>query len=352
MTLHLGFSHAHQRNAEQQQEIRDARRLLKERTRNDWNYPPLPAFRVPERKSKPEDEEDEETRIAGFRFRNPSNHDREAIASTPSLEFEPLEWRERVYSSEESTDTESVATLSSPASVKSTYKFDGPDSVGAQLSARKLARKRKRQKALDEEVTWNEGLAHWLARRDEWSGARTSQQIQLLESSRETPMGSTSASSSASSTPRTSTSSNSLASAPVSSPSTTPDLVPDPVVIKVQPPAPTLELLIPLVPPILVNHPVRRRITPEIYPEIYAKIILQGRTPSVPINLLVLTRALVQGWKDDGEWPPKQAPLEKAIGRRKSSGHESALKSGVKAVGRVLRITSAESSLSGSKEKS
>lgn len=74
-----------------------------------------------------------------------------------------------------------------------------------------------------------------------------------------------------------------------------------------------------------------------MYPEIYTKIILQSRTPSVPINLQALVNALVQGWKDDGEWPPKSAPLEKSIGRKKGSQH--GLREGVKAVGRVLRIT-------------
>ena len=71
------------------------------------------------------------------------------------------------------------------------------------------------------------------------------------------------------------------------------------------------------------------------------KIILQSRTPSVPLNLLTLIHALVQGWKDDGEWPPRGGPLEKSIGRKKATGaHEGgSLSKGVKAVGRVLRLT-------------
>lgn len=74
-----------------------------------------------------------------------------------------------------------------------------------------------------------------------------------------------------------------------------------------------------------------------MYPEIYNKIILQSRTPSIPINLLTLINALVQGWKDDGEWPPKPGPLEKSFTRKK--GGDGSLRSGVKAVGRVLRLT-------------
>ena len=349
MTLHLGFSHASQRDAEQQQEVKDARRLLKERIRDDWDYPALPAFQEPVPKVWETDEQALEERIAGFRIRNSDNSDKSSLLHS-RLSFDPVEWRERQLSTEESSEDESVATLTSNGSRSSTYKFEGPDSVGAQISDRRLANKRKRQEALVEEVTWNDGLAHWLARRDAWTAAHTSQQIQIMDATKEALSASTSAS--ANSTPRTSTSSaNSHNSGFVSSPSTTPELEPHYTTIDNRPQAPPAELLVPLAPPILADHPVRRKITPAIYPEIYAKIILQGRTPSVPINLLVLTHALVQGWKDDGEWPPKQGPVEKSIGRKRSSGHESTLKHSVKAVGRVLRITGGESIMNGSKDK-
>lgn len=352
MTLHLGFGHAHQRSSEQQQELREARRLLKERVRDDWDYPPLPAYQLPARKRKAEQETRSEGTVAGFKFHNRSNHDRLALVQGRTLDFEPVEWRERDYSSEESDGTASVHTASSAGSKKSTYKFDGPDSVGAQILDRKLVRKRQRQQELDEEVGWNEGLAHWLARRDAWSGAHTSQQVHILERSKDESTDSSSASEN--STPRSSTSSHDLQRSPVaSSPPTTPELDPPQTSVDPRPPAPPSDLLVPLAPPILVNHPVRKRITPEIYPEIYAKIIIQGRTPSVPLNLLNLTRALVQGWKNDGEWPPKAGPVEKSIGRKKLNATESSIKNGVKAVGRVLRITSMSGDSSvGSKEKS
>lgn len=355
MTLHLGFSHAHQRSSDQQQEIREARRQLKERVRDDWDYPALPAHQPQPRKRKVEEDTQTKDTVAGFKFHNPSNHDRLALVQGAALDFEPVEWREREYSSEESDGDDNVETPSSAGSKKSTYKFDGPDSVGVQILDRKLARKQQRQRDLEEEMEWNDGLAHWLARRDAWSGAHTSQQVQLLERSRGESTSSSAAS--ASSTPRSSTSSQgsprSPASPVASSPSTTPELEPVKNPANTRTIAPPSDLLVPLAPPILVNHPVRKRITPEVYPEIYAKIIIQGRTPSVPLNLLNLTRALVQGWKDDGEWPPKTTPAEKSIGRKKSSGHESSLRNGVRAVGRALRITSvtSENNFSGSKDK-
>lgn len=326
---------------------------MKERTRADWDYPPLPAFQLPGRTRKVEDEDGEE-RVAGFKFHPAQNHDRPSLGNELSLglDFEPAEWREREYTSEESSEDESAETNSSHSSKRSEYKFDGPDSVGVQISDRKLARKRKRRKALDEEVAWNDGLAHWIAQRDIWSGAHTAHQVQLLES--HTVPQPDSPSASAESTPRTSTSDSSASQssiAPPSSPSTTPELAPEPAPVQMQPPAPSLEMLVPLAPPILPNHPVRRRITSDVYPEIYTKIIIHGRAPSVPINLLVLVQALVQGWKDDGEWPPKQGPLEKSIGRKKGAGHESTLKHGVRAVGRVLRITGGESTVGNQKER-
>ncbi|KAJ5627070.1 hypothetical protein N7528_004497 [Penicillium herquei] len=68
------------------------------------------------------------------------------------------------------------------------------------------------------------------------------------------------------------------------------------------------ELLIPVAPPFLApDNPVRATITPTIYPSIYTKVVVQGMTPTVPVNLADLTKAMVQGWKADGQWPPKPA---------------------------------------------
>lgn len=364
MSLQLGLGSANSRNAEQQHEVREAKRFLKENIRTDWDYPALEQYRTNGNIMRDYAEADEcdsgfdrvgrTLELAGFKFHTPTNHDREEIAKEPDeLEFEPLEWREREYSTGESSDEDSVTISNSTNSKKSTYKFDGPDSVGVQLSDRILARKRKRQRAIEEEVTWNDGLAHWLARRDAWCAAHTTAQVQQVESKRnESAADSTSGS--AVSTPRTSTSTSDdeVLPDPRDSPATTPELtleLPKPTIVPqpplTSPPKPMGDLFIPVAPQILQNHPVRKRITPSTYPEIYSKIIIQSRSPSVPINLLTMVRALVQGWKDDGEWPPKQAPPEKSIGRKKGSG-ESTLKNSVKAVGRVLRITSGESGVS------
>ncbi|CAI7573794.1 unnamed protein product [Penicillium manginii] len=68
------------------------------------------------------------------------------------------------------------------------------------------------------------------------------------------------------------------------------------------------ELLIPVAPPLLSpSNPIRATINPSIYPSIYTKVVVQGMTPTVPVNLADLTKAMVQGWKADGQWPPKPA---------------------------------------------
>ncbi|KAJ5905798.1 uncharacterized protein N7473_002714 [Penicillium subrubescens] len=68
------------------------------------------------------------------------------------------------------------------------------------------------------------------------------------------------------------------------------------------------EPLIPVAPPFISSaNPVRATITPSIYPSIYTKVVVQGMTPTIPVNLADLTKAMVQGWKADGQWPPKPA---------------------------------------------
>lgn len=361
MTLHLNFPHhrhgAHSSSAsatahatEQAQEVREARRFLKDRVKTDWEYPALPAWVSSGRDRREREEEDVEDRIAGFRFHAPAEFERQR-SNGEGLGFDPVEWRERVYSSnedEEDTDgedEEAKAKVSKGTAGGSTYKFEAPDSVGKQLSDRRIAKKRKRFVGLEQEMEWNDGLAHWMRRRDAWCCARTATQIDMDDQVATSGILQANDSASvSSSSPRSSTSSSSPkqpSSTPGSSPSTTPDLT----AIRTTTTATTtqslispFEVLVPIAPPLLPNHPIRRKISPSMYPEIYTKIILQSRTPSVPINLQNLVHALVQGWKTDGEWPPKTAVPEKSIGRKRGS-HSGGLREGVKAVGRVLRLT-------------
>ncbi|KAL2872782.1 DUF4050 domain-containing protein [Aspergillus lucknowensis] len=68
--------------------------------------------------------------------------------------------------------------------------------------------------------------------------------------------------------------------------------------------------LIPVVPSLIsTSNPIRASINPSMYPSIYSKVVIQGLTPTVPINLADMTTAMVQGWKADGQWPPKPSNI-------------------------------------------
>lgn len=337
MTL---LSHTQPKDSEQRQELREARKLLKDQIRDDWDYPPLPAF---QRSSplRPDIAEADEERVAGFRFHTPRDIGDEGLG------FEPTEWRERTYSSEPETDedTQSIKSVDSPASKKSVYLFDGPDSVGNQVAHRRAVQRETRQRAVDDEASWNEGLTHWIRQRNAWTAARTSTQIRSFpqyhaHSEDDQASAGASTASTRNSSPRSSTSTSAFAES--SSAAGTPDLAPlSPTQPPRSAPVPRSDVFVPVAPLILPNNPIRRRITPSMYNDIYTKIIVQSRTPSVPINLLTLITALVEGWKGEGEWPPKTTPLEPSLARKKktAASAEGGLRSSVKAVGRVLRLT-------------
>lgn len=312
--------------------------MLKEKIRNDWEYPTLPGYRSSgaerEAGGAGEREGEEEDKIAGFRFHAPSKSVRVSGSGGQmlGLDFEPTEWREREDASDSEGETSAASTTNSPSKrhgKDSAYQFEGPDSVATQLTERRSARKRKRHEALQEEMQWNKGLELWMQRRDQWCCARPAADVRFMERKSADQVAEAS---STSSSPRTSTSSTSQAS---STPATSPSATPDTMVVANTHSMPLPEVLIPISPPILPNHPIRRRISTNMYPEIYSKIILQSRTPSVPINLATLVKALVQGWKDDGEWPPKSGPVEPSLGRKKGS-EGGMLRHGIK---RVLRVT-------------
>ncbi|GAB7322475.1 hypothetical protein MBLNU13_g03412t1 [Cladosporium sp. NU13] len=330
MTLLSGL-HSH-RSTEQQAEIREARRMLQGLVRTDWHYPSLPQYQ----ENKPR-LQDEELKVAGFKFHTPRADEH----------LEPLEWRERDYASsdadseEDDNEIAAVRAGSEKSMFSETQKAKDIASMAEDISNRRLARKRKRKELLEEEMQWNDGLSHWTMQRDAWCVAKTAEQVRESESKQGEEVKTDSASTSASvgSTPRTSTSSASAQAASTSTSATSPDANTSVAGMSVAPPS---HMLVPVMPKILPHHPIRKKISPAMYPEIYNKIIVQARTPSVPINLSVMIWALVQGWIDDGEWPPKPGPVEKSLAKKKGHG---GVKDGVKSFARILRITSGDNSV-------
>ncbi|TAQ85667.1 hypothetical protein B7494_g6013 [Chlorociboria aeruginascens] len=189
----------------------------------------------------------------------------------------------------------SYNTTSSPTSPKiseslnSPFRFESPDALGDAIQKRSVERKRWKQKRHKEEQVWNDGLRCFVQRRDTWTCAR---HIARRPSSRAPALDG------ANSSPRI----------PIPTPAADETFTDDWETIAE----------IPIAPPLLPsNNPMRASITPAAYNVIYDKVVLQSMTPSCPMNLKDVTRSCVQGWKRDGEWPPKSTVAEDAPIKKK-----------------------------------
>ena len=161
-----------------------------------------------------------------------------------------------------------------------------------------LDRRRKRRKLIEEEMEWNEGMRLFTERRDVWTGGRRAKRKRDSSHNNRTYVAHSDSSNTLGSgaTADGGGGNNSedqdLSSPP---PSDADNDVDDSDPVE----------LVPIAPRMLADNPIRANILPATYPSIYSKVVLQGLSPSVPINLSDMTRALVQGWKDEGQWPPK-----------------------------------------------
>ncbi|OSS50025.1 hypothetical protein B5807_04790 [Epicoccum nigrum] len=279
---------------------RQARAYLDAHTRTDWSYPSLPP---------PRDQSDEE------------------ISRAVAL-------RERYYGESESSESDVEPTTNTNTNTsrdaergQGEYKFDSPDAIGDAVAHARATRRRRRRARLEEEMGVNEGLRIWVERRDAWTGARSVRRFAERRHGRVRAlacgaqggggggvgfgaMGSGVLRDDATFTTATATADGEADPMDVDQATTTTtadDALPS---------ADT----VPVAPPLLPSNPIRASITPKTYPDLYAKIVASSRTPSVPINLSDMTRALVQGWKDANEWPPKIGAVDPLAGRRKGAG--------------------------------
>ncbi|KAF2829680.1 hypothetical protein CC86DRAFT_391781 [Ophiobolus disseminans] len=207
------------------------------------------------------------------------------------------DFRERYYGESESGD-------SSGGEEAGPYRFDGPDSIGDVVARTREARRKRRRERLEAEMQDNPGLRIWVERRDLWTGAASVKKYGTRQ----------------------------RRASPDSTIAETFDVVP-------------------VAPRLLDSNPIRASITPKAYPDIYQKIVVSARTPSVPINLGDMTKALVQGWKDSDEWPPRAALADPLAGKKRSitgmavNGHEAGfihrhphLEKSVDSVKRILHL--------------
>ncbi|CZR52882.1 uncharacterized protein PAC_02759 [Phialocephala subalpina] len=189
--------------------------------------------------------------------------------------------------------TTSSPDTPSPASKNSPFRFESPDGVGITIKKTQLERKRRRKKRLAEEMAWNEGLRCFITRRDAWTGARRVSRSRLGFAGIKPIQ-------------RASMSSEDGGSSTAIEPDED-DEWEDEIEVPVAPP---------LIPP---ENAMRASILPAAYNTIYDKVVVQALTPSCPMNLKDVTRSCVQGWKRDGEWPPKSTPAEQKKKGRKMS---------------------------------
>ncbi|KAF4313885.1 hypothetical protein GTA08_BOTSDO00380 [Botryosphaeria dothidea] len=317
-----------------QSAARDARRYLTERVRNDWAFPGIDDGAAADSPDAP---------ATAFRY-EPSEEELRGVS----------EFRERYYgstdddndSSDDGDDGQEQGAGDDTEGKE--YKFDSPDHVGRRLEERAERRKRRRRARLEEEMAWNEGVTCFVRRRDAWTGAASVRKFARRRSRASADMEQDEVEAQRAvekvlketavveevvvkkeeeeeeeeeeeDGEQKGDSANEV-EAEVDGGGEVGESAEGPKEterrINIDIPA-SEEPLVPLAPPMLPHNAIRQSITPKAYPDIYGKIVVAGQTPKVPINLAHMTRALVQGWKDDGEWPPRPGPVDPLMGRKK-----------------------------------
>ncbi|KAL2753745.1 hypothetical protein ACRALDRAFT_2029509 [Sodiomyces alcalophilus JCM 7366] len=253
--------------------------------------------------------------------------DAESVYSTVSED--PVHFRPRLeWTSDLSDDNMPSRSSLSP------FRFDTPDAVGSSVKASVTEKRAQRRRALREEMTWNEGLACFEARRNAWTEAKT---VRVRPKSSPSPSPSPSSPLSSLSPRRlfrrpsiptspthpvvslppqqrrsndTSTAASDASKDNELTSHHTKDSTQSTTASATTANLP-VETLLPIPPPILPpNNPMRASITPAIYISLYEKVIVHNLTPSCPVNLADMIRSCVAGWKRDGEWPPRPSAVD------------------------------------------
>ena len=265
---------------------KEAKRYLLSVVRDDWDYPSLSMKRP----------------------------------NTPSLR-EPASYCRR---EDGPSDVESDYSPHKRRSRNDPYKFENPEAVADYVHERQA----KRRHLIEEELGWNLGLKNWARQRDVWTGAvkhdpravssdistatkDTKLQLSFAHHERNTSDSTTDDSINWPLSPHCPTPENSSSIDSVNFQPTLPglphfksDSVSTPLPTTTDPSS-TNEPYLPIFPPLFPpTHILRSRINPSAYPTIYSKVVLQSLAPNIPIPLTHMTRALVQGWKTEGNWPP------------------------------------------------
>ncbi|KFY57123.1 hypothetical protein V497_05731 [Pseudogymnoascus sp. VKM F-4516 (FW-969)] len=257
------------------------RNILASKIRNDWTFP----------------------NVVDDAELEPSEALPEGDPEQPTTWIERGDWLSELSDSSDSdnglaqTSTNSTSGAEKPAKKTkkkiNPFRFDSPDGVGEALRRSADRRKLRRQRKLQEELAYNEGLRCFTARRNAWTNARIVRRPRCAAASPTSPNGE-------------------------------------------KPPAGTddeeaiLDTLLPIAPPLLPpSTPMRRNITSRAHSTIYDKVVMQSQTPMCPINLQTVVSSCVDGWKRDGEWPPRGTEPEATLARRRNVEAAGAAQKGV-----------------------
>ncbi|KAF2403592.1 hypothetical protein EJ06DRAFT_284045 [Trichodelitschia bisporula] len=282
--------------------------------------------------------------------------------STTPAGGEAIAYRERYYGTTDESgeeDAQGGTTTQQQRPPSDAYKFDSPDSVAGAIQDTLQQRKTRKRKRLEAELEVNEGLRFFQMRRNAWTRAVPRASVQPTGSATGASTGSSPTSFTSTNVSSTGTSNIDPATA-----SNLPHSQSSPFSYPTQPELLT-DVLVPVAPPLISPaSPVRVTLSSRSHSELYARVVRDSRTPAVPINLADMTRAMVQGWKDEGNWPPKNSAPEPSIASRASrltqalgtqdeagAGHglfanHRHLRQGVEGVKRVFRLSGGASSSS------
>lgn len=325
--------------------VREINRRLQQQVRNDWTFPDPQAL--------PDGVPALTTADPPITSSRPSSAQTPSPTSPTFTASRQARMRERYYgTTDDSSDEEAHM-------VEDMYAFDSPDTVGDELEKKGAERKKRKRKDLEDELAENSGLCFFLRRRNAWTGAvpRERAERKLATSSDSSPARTpTSGISAGAERMEGVTSSAVVEMSPWIPPSHASAFAP--------PPRPEVltDVMLPLAPPLIPpSNPVRISLSSRSQSDLYSKIVRDSRTPAIPVNLADMTRIIVQGWKDEGNWPPRSAAPElglgigtrahgvlgvqrvsKAIGVRGEEGylaHHPHLQRGVEGVKRVFRLS-------------
>ncbi|KAI9791879.1 MAG: hypothetical protein M1816_003424 [Peltula sp. TS41687] len=243
-----------------------AQRELAGKVRNDWVFHWTD---VPNRPSR-------RTPSAGFVVELEQN---DAAAGRTTTWGDENDWRERDFSSPCPTPP------SRRPGQKYIWSTEDPQSSPETHVRNKRRRRRNR---LEEEMSWNANLRHWMAQRDAWTGGR----VRLVYHR-------SAAVSNAEYLTATTTTANTAPFADARRSS-----INDPRSVSYSYNVDVIEEVPMPSAPLLSISPQLREAnkTPENRAQIYKALVREGKSPWAPVNLADVTYAIVAGWKADKTW--------------------------------------------------